>query len=135
MELGQRPMARIYLSGPMSGLPGLNFETFNAEAKRLRALGYEVVNPAEINPDCTKTWHECMRADIRALMTCDTVALLPGWAQSQGAQLEQHLGHRVGMQVVMAAELTQPRQRERITSPGGVQVDMDGAWVLPGVGA
>ena len=40
-------MKRIYLSGPMSGLPELNFPAFHAEAARLRALGFEVVNPAD----------------------------------------------------------------------------------------
>ncbi|MCW5262333.1 DUF4406 domain-containing protein [Verminephrobacter eiseniae] len=44
-------MKRIYISGPMSGgLPDLNFAAFHAEARRLHALGCEVVNPADINP-------------------------------------------------------------------------------------
>ena len=33
-------MKRIYLSGPMSSLPELNFPAFHAEAARLRALGF-----------------------------------------------------------------------------------------------
>ncbi|MCI4427735.1 MAG: recombinase RecT [Burkholderiales bacterium] len=36
-------MKRIYISGPMTGLPELNFPAFNAEAARLRALGFEAV--------------------------------------------------------------------------------------------
>lgn len=39
-------MKRLYLSGPMTGKPALNFPAFHAEAARLLALGYEVVNPA-----------------------------------------------------------------------------------------
>ena len=42
---------KIYCAGPMTGLPELNFPAFHAEAARLRAFGYEVINPAEINPD------------------------------------------------------------------------------------
>ena len=42
---------KIYIAGPMTGLPELNFPAFHAEAARLRAFGYEVINPAEINPD------------------------------------------------------------------------------------
>ncbi|MCW5236165.1 DUF4406 domain-containing protein [Verminephrobacter eiseniae] len=38
-------MKRIYISGPMSGLPDLNFAAFHAKARRLHALGCEVVNP------------------------------------------------------------------------------------------
>jgi len=80
-------MKRIYISGPMSGLPDLNFPAFNAEAARLRALDYEVVNPAEINQDPAAAWHECMRADLKALLDCDALALLDGWQRSAGAHL------------------------------------------------
>ena len=50
-------MKRIYIAGPMSNMPSLNFPAFHAEAARLRGLGYEVVNPAEVNPDPTAGWH------------------------------------------------------------------------------
>ena len=61
-----RNVHRIYLSGPMSGWPDLNFPAFHAAAALLRGQGFEVVNPAEINPDATLDWHACMRADIKA---------------------------------------------------------------------
>lgn len=62
-------MKRIYISGPMSGMPEHNFPAFNAEAARLRALGYDVVNPAELNPEPEKTWHDCLRTDLMELLT------------------------------------------------------------------
>lgn len=96
---------RVYLSGPMTGLPELNFPSFHAQADRLRALGYDVVNPAEINPDASMAWNECMRADIKALVDCDVIALLPGWTTSTGAHLELHISHRIGIQVRMVEEL------------------------------
>lgn len=92
-------MKRIYISGPMSGLPEHNFPAFHGAAAKLRAVGYEVVNPAEINEDTTLTWEQCLRADIRALCDCDTVALLPGWEDSKGAHLEVHVAHRLGIKV------------------------------------
>lgn len=98
-------MNRIYLSGPMTGLPGLNFAAFNAEAVRLRALGYCVVNPAEINAGADLDWHACMKADIKALCDCDTLALLPGWQRSSGAHIEMNLAHRLGMEIVVAETL------------------------------
>ena len=55
---------RIYIAGPMTGLPALNFPAFHAAASALRALGHQVVNPAEINADTTADWRTCMRADI-----------------------------------------------------------------------
>lgn len=98
-------MKRVYLSGPMSGLPEHNFPAFNAEAARLRGLGYDVVNPVDINPDPGLSWHQCLRNDLAALLTCDGVALLDGWQGSAGAHLEVHVAHRLGMPIAMAREL------------------------------
>jgi len=99
-------MTRIYISGAMTGKPDLNFPLFNAEAARLRSLGYDVVNPVEICPDPTATWHDCLKADIKALLDCDALALLDGWMDSQGAHLELNIAHRVGILILMAAEVT-----------------------------
>ena len=98
-------MKRLYISGAMSGMPDLNFPLFNSEAARLRALGYDVVNPAELNPDPSTSWHQCMRTDLKALLDCDTIALLPQWQKSAGAHLEMHIAHRVGIDIVIAAEV------------------------------
>lgn len=103
------PLSReglVYLSGPMTDIADYNFPAFNDEAARLRALGYSVVNPAEINPDDALPWATCMRADIKALCDCTTIALMPGWMNSKGAHLEFHIAHRLGMHVVAAHELT-----------------------------
>ena len=90
-------MKTLYVSGPMTGLPDLNVPAFNAAAAKLRAAGFTVVNPAELNPDPAATWAQCMRADIKALCDCDGLALLPGWTDSRGAKLEAHLAESLGM--------------------------------------
>lgn len=74
---------KLYLVGPMTGIKDLNFPAFHAEAARLRALGHQVVNPAEINSDPSAKWLDCMRADIQQLVTCDSVAMLDGWTASR----------------------------------------------------
>jgi hypothetical protein len=89
----------------MSGLPEFNFPAFHAEAARLRALGFDIVNPAELNPETGKTWHDCLRTDLQAMLTCDRLALLDGWHSSAGAHLEMHVAHRIGMPIVIAREL------------------------------
>lgn len=89
---------RIYLSGPMTGIPDNNFPAFREWAARLRADGMEVVSPAEIQE--AGTWELCLRADIRELCTCDAIALMPGWEGSKGANLELHIAHRLGMKVM-----------------------------------
>lgn len=90
---------RVYLSGPMTGLPEFNYPAFHAAAKRLRAKGLFVVNPAEIAEANSADWHALMRQDIKALCDCDALALLPGWADSKGAHLELHIAHRLGLRI------------------------------------
>ena len=62
--------------------------------------GLVVINPAEIEPTGEKTWANCMKADIKALCDCCTVALLPGWEDSKGANIEARLALNLGMRVV-----------------------------------
>lgn len=95
-------MKRIYVAGPMTGYPELNFPAFHAAAARLRAAGHHVENPAEINADPTAGWLECMRADIARLVTCDAVYLLTGWAKSRGACVEHQLAVGLGLEILEA---------------------------------
>lgn len=90
---------KIYISGPMTGLPDLNFPAFHAEAKRLRELGFEVVNPAELNPD-GGSWEECLKKDIAELIKCDGIIMLPGWHNSRGACFELNIASNLGLQLL-----------------------------------
>lgn len=94
---------KLYLAGKMTGMPDLNFPAFHAEAARLRALGFEVVNPAEINPDPSAGWHACMRRDIPHLVTCDGIALMDGWEASRGARIERGLAEDLDMFVLQSS--------------------------------
>lgn len=87
----------LYLSGAMTGLPGFNRPAFHAAAGWLRAAGYTVVNPAEMDGD---SWEHHMRRDIKALMDCDGVALLPGWQRSRGSRLEVFMALALDMRVL-----------------------------------
>lgn len=40
-------MRRLYLAGPMTGLPDFNYPAFHAAAAAWRAAGWTVANPAE----------------------------------------------------------------------------------------
>jgi hypothetical protein len=97
---------KLYLAGPMSGYPDLNFPLFHAECTRLRGLGLEIINPAEINADPATGWQACMRLDIAELVKCDGIALLPDWHLSRGALLEHHIARSLDMHVFVAAEIT-----------------------------
>ena len=79
---------RLYISGPMTGKPGLNFPAFIDAARNLREQGYEVINPVEINSDPNAKWEDCLKKDIEELKKCDVIVLLDGWHQSKGARVE-----------------------------------------------
>ncbi|KRV74533.1 DUF4406 domain-containing protein [Pseudomonas citronellolis] len=99
---------RIYLAGPMTGYRDFNYPAFNAEAARLRQLGYHVENPAENAVPACGTWAGYMRLALAQLVTCETIALLPGWLASRGANIERALAVDLGMKIVMAADITEP---------------------------
>jgi hypothetical protein len=96
---------KLYLAGPMTGYPEFNFPAFAAESARLRALGFEVVNPAELNVGNDGDWLTCMRTDIRELVTCEGIALLPGWEKSKGARIEEGIARQLGFCVYTSAHI------------------------------
>lgn len=97
---------RVYVAGPMAGKEHHNFPAFHAAARRLRDMGHEVVNPAELNADPgDRTWEECMRIDIAVLMACDAMVLLPGWGESRGAKLEALVANELALRVVLFEKL------------------------------
>ncbi len=94
---------RLYLSGPMTGLPYLNHPAFHAEAARLRAEGHFVINPAELDLDEGATWIDYMKADlIQMLDACTSIHMLKGWTESAGATLEHTVAKALGYEITYA---------------------------------
>lgn len=91
--------SRIFVCGPMSGLPEFNLPAFAAATDALRAAGYYPVNPGRNGQQPGFTWLDYMRAALHDLIDCDAVALLPGWEKSRGARIERHLAIELGMPV------------------------------------
>lgn len=90
----------IYIAGPMSGYPDLNYPAFHRAAADLRAQGYVVVNPADHHDHETEQpWEWYIRKGLAALLTCDAIVLLPGWQNSRGARLERHVAEVLGMRI------------------------------------
>lgn len=108
---------RIYLAGPMRGIPNFNFPAFDFAAARLRDQGHSVFSPAERdraaygaeienNPtgdeakvtNAACTINDCMLADTDWICrNADAIALLPGWEKSSGANAELALGKALGL--------------------------------------
>jgi hypothetical protein len=94
---------KVYIAGPMTGLPDFNFPAFHAAAVKLRALGFEVENPAEnAEPPC-KSWLGYMRMAVAQVAKVDALVLLPGWEDSRGARVEFNLAVGLGLHVCTLA--------------------------------
>jgi hypothetical protein len=96
---------RIYISGPMSGLPRLNWPLFNRTAVRLRNLRWEVVNPVAINNDPEADWLDCIAADLAAMKGCTAICMLPGWENSFGARIEHLAAQKEGLEIFNVSDL------------------------------
>jgi len=87
----------LYISGPMTGLPNYNRAAFYRAEDDLVARGYDVWSPARLPPGHGWDWY--MFQCLSALPTCDGVAVLPGWCQSRGANIEVGAAHGIGIPV------------------------------------
>jgi len=107
---------RIYLAGPVTGLPDANKPAFAFAQQQIERMGHFAINPhtlvanARINP---ADWQACMRLCINRLtmgagltsQPIDMVVMLPGWQQSRGATLERTIALTLGIPVKTIEEL------------------------------
>ena len=74
-----------YISGPMSGVPGLNRPSFEVAANYIERRGHVVILPA---------WHEtlyknALTMDVQNICRhADALYMLHGWEHSLGARAE-----------------------------------------------
>jgi hypothetical protein len=93
-------MRTAYVAGKISGLPKTAVrDKFNMITSQLKDQGYEVINPQPAYADDI-TWDEAVRGEIKKMLECDEVHMLPDWQESRGAQLERDIALRLGMEVV-----------------------------------
>lgn len=107
----------VYLAGPMSGLPEFNYPAFTEAAAFLRSLGYKVFNPAENHGGRTDLdLIDYFREDLPQVMDAEGIAVLPGWQNSKGAQIEVMLATHLGKTLIDAttAETLSPPEDESV---------------------
>lgn len=97
---------KIYIAGPMSGLPGNNWQAFDDKERELRAEGWDVVNPAQLDREAGMkpdeavdqyNYESCASRDIQALSQCSGIYMLSGWQHSKGACWERALAKHWGI--------------------------------------
>ena len=100
----------FYLGGGMRGYKDLNTPMFLLVAHLLRKKGYTVWNPAERNSYLRSSFAQCMTHDLNAVINeCRNIALLPGWKESLGANMESFCAFSCGksaIEIVMNEDKT-----------------------------
>lgn len=91
----------IYVAGPMTGLPGLNFDAFYAAEQVLQEQGHRVLNPARIGViDGFRNWRDYWPLNEAMLRGADAVYMLRGWENSPGAFREHAWATENGLTVL-----------------------------------
>jgi nucleoside 2-deoxyribosyltransferase len=102
---------RVYISGPMTGLPEFNFPAFHAAAAAWKKCGWEVINPATAFDGATdRPYQDYVRKDLADLQTCDAIAMLPGWdnPDARGSVWEREVAVLFGIPVFDATDPVEP---------------------------
>lgn len=142
---------RLYLAGPMSGIPRFNFPAFADATHRLRSAGYFVTSPHEQDDPAVQTaaWlsetgdfadlprrpRGLIGADLDAtilsntedLLECHGIALLDGWARSLGARHEVEVAIRKGLPSAPVDVWEMVPWRQAHYSYGSDEIDFSGA--------
>lgn len=92
---------KVYLSGPMRGLPSGNRRAFADNAEMLRDYGHEVFSPGEHEVTEDFKISDALRTDLAWICNhAEVVLLLPGWEHSLGARAEEATARALGIPVM-----------------------------------
>lgn len=143
---------KVYIAGPMTGVPQFNIPLFDRVAAELRTLGYDVVSPAELDSptmraaalkstdgglaqlehDTKETWGETLARDVRVLSDhgVEGIVLLPNWTRSRGATLEATVGLLNGLKFFNyeSDEKTKVSPLGRVTVLSGIAHGFHARW-------
>lgn len=90
---------KVFISGPMTGLPNYNRDAFNEAEDLLIKAGFTVVNPAKFGIDRMSN-ADIARIDLIALLSCNYIYQLEGWGKSKGASAEWGVALWAGIKTV-----------------------------------
>lgn len=131
-------LTKVYLAGPMRGIPEFNFPAFTRAAAALRAQGVEVFDPAanDLNAgfdptgmtgredlsDAGFSLRQALAVDLAWIAECaEQVVVLPGWEQSRGAQAETATARALGVPIYTYTETPAGPSIAPLNSPGEVR--------------
>jgi hypothetical protein len=115
---------KVYLSGPMRGIPYYNFPAFDDAATVIEQnYDYSVISPADCDrnegfdpfklpkdtdwsrfPEGKLKFRQVAMRDLHHVCECDAICLLPGWERSMGAKAELAVAQWLGLKVFLFLE-------------------------------
>lgn len=96
-------MKKVYISGPMTGLPNENRDAFELRKKQMIALGFDVVSPPDLDDaeDSPGDYGTRLMRDVVSIANdCTHITFLPGSLRSRGAVLERLVAEGKGLQEI-----------------------------------
>jgi len=99
---------KVYIAGRMKGLEDYNRKNFIQAEKYLKRIGFkEVINPYKLSLKLKEKLNlkeftdikrsRYLKNDIKELIECDVIALLPSYVNSKGAKMELHIARELRM--------------------------------------
>ena len=89
---------KVYIAGPMTGLPHFNRPALNQAALNLSFEKHVALNPAILPDGLTEA--DYMAVGITMLQRADAIFLLTGWQFSAGARAEHALALKLGLEII-----------------------------------
>ncbi|HAT3921239.1 TPA: DUF4406 domain-containing protein [Kluyvera ascorbata] len=93
---------KVYIAGPMSGLPNFNRAAFNHAHFHLWSKGHVVLNPALLPDGLTQPQY--MDICLAMLRCAHAIYLLDGWEKSAGARAEKALAEKLSLEIMYQSE-------------------------------
>lgn len=95
----------VYLSGSIKDDPDYvakfdRYEQYLVETYGTEESVCNVINPVTLGHPADATYADYIRMDLKGLLFCDSIAMIPGWEISQGAKLEFMVATMCGMKVI-----------------------------------
>lgn len=93
----------IYISGAITKIGVMKATAiFNNTELKLKEQGYEVINPYRTNSTLPELGHDgYMAVSMAMLSLCDTIYMLKGWEDSDGAKEELQYALEHGYDVIL----------------------------------
>lgn len=94
---------KCYISGKITGLEIDVAERYFERASQHVERKYDLqpVNPMKhVGHDHDKSWESYMKQDIKALLDCDYIFMMPNWKKSKGAIEERRIAKLMGIGII-----------------------------------